>query len=232
MDTENTTESLQEQKPEINPAIPGDGDARDKKRRHRPAHGGGTIAARISPDPFRESLSKQIGAIPTWTEEELDRIQVDPLQFPAECIRLEDEHKYKFCWIPKPITEGDRQMLGLYHKDFGATGRYVYVTRENMGHEIEDDSVFADSGAIERGDLALGVMRWDVWNMMRERDRHAGNSQYQRARRGQDARGAIPNVMMDNGEGRYDHTVPEQFGMELDEDGNWVEALPAFHSDS
>ena len=190
---------------------------------------GSVISAEIKPDPFMASLEKQQLEVPVWTQEEMDKVQVDPLALHPELLELEDSKKYKFCWLPKPLTQKDRELLSLYHPDFGSMGKYVYATRVNIEHELSQeaaDELFSVSGAIEKGDLALGVMRWDMWEKKREAERAAGVSQVNRARGGRDATGQIPGVVSDDGSGNFDNIVPGQVLMDGD-----VDVAPELHSD-
>jgi hypothetical protein len=187
------------------------------------------VTAEIKPDPFMASLAKQQIEVPIWTQEEMDKVQVDPLALHPELLDLEAQKKFKFCWIPKPLTQKDRELLSLYHPDFGATGKYVYATRVNFEHELSEtaaEELFSVSGAIEKGDLALGVMRYDMYEKKREAERKASISQAEAARRGRDAFGQIPNVQPDDGGGNFDFTIPNQPLMDGDDD-----VAPELYSD-
>lgn len=211
--------------------IQSDPPAEEKKKRAARTVKKSTVTAEIKPDPFDSALQKQALEVPIFTQDELDKVQVDPLAFHPAIQKLEDEERYKFCWMPKPSTQKDRELLSLYHTDYGAQGRYVYATRHNIGHELSEadaDDLFSVSGAIEKGDLALGVCRYEVYEAVRQRAREAGVSQARSSRSGRDSQGKIPNVAVDDGSGVFDYTIPGQIMYNDEEE---VDEAPIMYND-
>lgn len=140
------------------------------------------IPAMIKPDALLLELLRQKGIeMPTLADVDIRKTQIDYMAFPPEVKELEDAEKFKFAWLPKPTTEGDKQQLMMLHRKHGP-GFYIWVTRADFG-EMLPDHLFGELGAIERGDSWLAVMRRDVWNELQRQRVHAAA---QKARDAQD----------------------------------------------